>query len=142
MFLKFLNFGRKTENDNAGLRRAKPRTGESEKAGTGNCVDQSSKAGQEELAPVVRTSSGRDSLSRLKMVARGQRAHEQTQSRWFAKPEAVRREAAEAAAAAAMAVTDEEKNENCPSVPEADRMKAIEDLLGMGVNHFSVKHEE
>ncbi len=125
MFLRFLGLGRKTEN----APERKPHA-EGELRPTGRVIS------SEDSMVRMASPTGRDSLSKLKSVARGQQTAEQGRGRWFGRPEDSSR--------GYMPVTkaQEQVDSSCPVVPEADRLKAIEALLGMGVDHVTVNSED
>lgn len=97
----------------------------------GNCPGEPHNVAQTPV-PVIVTATGRDSLSRLRGVAKGQSVRAQGQGHWFAK---------QGQANIEVQTSQCENESSCPAVPEADRLKAIEELLCLGVEHFSVKRE-
>lgn len=129
MFLKFIGLGRKTEPAQRPTKREKFDDTSIRKSSPGQT--------EEDRKVPFTNSTGRDSLSKLKSVARGQQATEQGRGRWFGKPEDSSR--------GYSPVAKPEKQDdaaNCPVIPEAERLKAIESLLGIGIDHFTVKLEE
>lgn len=74
--------------------------------------------------------TGRDSLTKLRAAAKGQRVRQQNQDHWFKadQPSEIVVPTTSATCSA--------------SIPEADRQKAIEELLSMGIDHFTVRHQD
>lgn len=93
---------------------------------------------QEPQKPTLVSSTGRDSLSMLRSVSKGQRVRPQGQEHWFCKPG----EAKSSDVHSALPKPGTDSVPDCPSIPEAERNKAIEELLSMGVEHFSVKRDK
>lgn len=93
---------------------------------------------REPQKPVLSSATGRDSLSLLRSVSKGQRVRPQGQEHWFCKPG----EAKTADVHSALPKARADSGPDCPSIPEAERNKAIEELLSMGVEHFSVKRDK
>lgn len=125
MFLRFLGLGRKTEN---ALEKEPQPAGELRP--TGRIIS------SEDSMVRMTGPTGSDSLSKLKSVAKGQQTAEQGRGRWFGRPEDSSR--------GYMPVTkaEEQGESSCPVVPEADRLKAIEALLGIGVDRVTVKSDD
>lgn len=128
MFLKFLNLGRGAENPR------KANKGEKAVDGEAGLAEGSANPDQSGRRIIQSTASGRESLTKLRSVARGQRKTEQGRGRWFGKPDDARETAAPQ--------PEVEQSTQCPPIPEDQRKKAIEALLELGIDHFTVKSDK
>ena len=136
MFLKFLNLGRKPEDDQPARRRTDRTSPDSTQCPTPLTGDATKADGDASSFVAPKSPTGRDSLSKLKSVALGQRIRHSGQEHWFAKPD----DGSSAVAYQVARQTDAQAD--CPAVPEAERLKAIDELLKMGINHFTVRDEQ
>ncbi len=138
MFFKFMNRGRKAENPNAvteamrEIYHCDERRDRNQPNRAGAITNKALNGAARNDGVPDEPGSGRDSLTKLKAVARGQQSRQQNQDHWFAKPADV---------PVGLAGAAEAENSGGPSVPEAERLKAIEALLRMGIDHFSVKQD-
>ncbi|MBY0549424.1 MAG: hypothetical protein K2W95_19265 [Candidatus Obscuribacterales bacterium] len=138
MFFRIFR-GRKDEKSSRAASPAAPLTCSSpENQDDGGAASELIAAVEPERQPVPAARTGRDSLSLLRSVSKGQRVRPQGQDHWFCKPG----EAKSGDARIEMPKAREDSAPECPSIPEAERNKAIEELLSMGVEHFSVKRDK
>lgn len=141
MFFQILNFARKTAAK-------QPERPLSENRGADeDCRFKSTQQQTEELQPKERARehalsntevTGKDSLRKLKAVAREQQREQmQAKGHWF--NESPKESSAPAdVRATANSLHATSNSTACPQIPEAERMKAIEELLSMGFEHFTI----
>ncbi|MBY0547931.1 MAG: hypothetical protein K2W95_11605 [Candidatus Obscuribacterales bacterium] len=125
MFLRFFGLGRKTENAQEEKQR---------KAGAPETTERNFSS--EDSMVRMTSPSGRDSLSQLRSVARGGQTPGQGRGRWFGRPEDSSR------GIVPVKKQEVQEDSSCPVIPESDRRKAIEALLGIGIDHFTVKSDD
>lgn len=72
---------------------------------------------------------GRQSLTKLKSVAKGQRVRQQNQAHWFSKNSSTPE--------VKVAMPKPASHPSAPLISEEERRKAIDELLSMGCDHYT-----